>query len=200
MFTGIVRAIGQVASVQGENGARRLSIDAGRLAVERLQVGDSMAVSGVCLTVVAVAGRRFDAELSRETLARTTLGRLQAGGKVNLEPAVTAGDALGGHLVTGHVDGVAIVRQAVEAAGSVSATIEAPALLARYIAARGSVTLDGVSLTVTAVAGSAFGVELVPHTRSVTTLGSLAAGQAVNLEVDLVARYLERLLQGQGGG
>ncbi|MGH8251563.1 MAG: riboflavin synthase [Steroidobacteraceae bacterium] len=200
MFTGIVRAIGQVVQLRGEDGARRLTVDAGRLALPGAHIGDSIALSGVCLTIVALSGSRFDVELSRETLARTRLGRLEAGSKVNLEPAVTATEALGGHLVTGHVDGVAIVRQVVEGSGTLAATLEAPPELARYVASQGSVTLDGVSLTVTRVAGVAFGVELVPHTRAVTTLGSLAAGQALNLEVDLIARYLERLLEARGGG
>jgi riboflavin synthase len=195
MFTGIVRAIGLVMRAQPSAGARRLSIDAGSLATRGWRIGDSIAVSGVCLTIVAVSEGRFDAELSGETLARTTLGDLESGSKVNLEPAVTAADALGGHLMTGHVDGVAIVRQAVEASGSLRATIEAPAELARYIAAQGSVALDGVSLTVADVEGAVFGVDLVPHTRAVTTLARLAAGQALNLEVDLIARYLERLLE-----
>jgi riboflavin synthase len=198
MFTGIVKSVGRVASIRG-GGVRRIAIETGGLPTAAWRVGDSVAVSGVCLTVVALADGRFEAELTGETLARTTLGRLAPGGAVNLEPAVGAGDALGGHLVTGHVDGVATVRDCREEGGALKATIEAPAALARFIAEKGSVALDGVSLTVGRVTGAAFGVDLVPHTRAATTLGSLAAGQALNLEVDLVARYLDRLLDARGG-
>jgi len=204
MFTGIVRAIGRIAyvgshgQVGGGGDARRLSIETGGLQTAGWKTGDSVAVSGACLTVVALAPDRFDAELSGETLARTTLGRLGRGDRVNLEPALQASDALGGHLMTGHVDGVAIVREAVETAGSLRATIEAPAPLARYIARKGSVALDGVSLTVAGSAGAAFEVELVPHTRAATTLSTLVPGQELNLEIDLIARYLERLLEARG--
>jgi riboflavin synthase len=155
-------------------------------------------VSGVCLTLVAVADGRFEAELSGETMGRTTLGRLAAGDRVNLEPALGAADSLGGHLVTGHVDGVASVRDCSEEGGALRVTVEAPAALARFIAEKGSIALDGVSLTVNRVNGCEFGVDLVPHTRTVTTLGELAAGRALNLEVDLVARYLDRLLETRG--
>lgn len=198
MFTGIVRAIGLIAQVGGAIDARRLSIDAGGLRDAGWRNGDSVAVSGACLTVVAIADGRIDVELSAETLARTTLGRLGLGDRVNLEPAVKASDALGGHLVTGHVDGIAIVRRAVETAGSLRAEIEAPAGLARYLARKGSVALDGVSLTIAGIAGSAFEVDLVPHTRAVTTFATLAPGQELNLEIDLIARYLERLLEARG--
>ncbi len=198
MFTGIVTSVGQVAAVGGGADAHRLSIETGGLSTANWHVGDSVAVSGVCLTVVAIAPGRFDAELSGETRARTTLRRLAAGSAVNLEPAVAAGSALGGHLVTGHVDGVAIVRACAEEAGSLHAEIEAPAELLRFIAQKGSVTLDGVSLTVGRVAGASFTIDLIPHTLKVTTLGSIAPGQALNLEVDLLARYLDRLLEARG--
>ncbi|HEX9706051.1 MAG TPA: riboflavin synthase [Steroidobacteraceae bacterium] len=198
MFTGIVRGIGRIVDVDGEGDARRLAIETGGLATGGWQIGDSVAVAGVCLTVVTLADGRFEADLSGETLRRTTLGRLGAGKLVNLEPAVLAAGALGGHLVTGHVDGIARVGQVAESSGSLHATIEAPPALARYIAAKGSVTLDGVSLTVSDVSGVTFGVDIVPHTRAVTTLGNVAAGQPLNLEVDLIARYLERLLEARG--
>jgi riboflavin synthase len=198
MFTGIVSAVGRVVAVHAAGSARRLTIDAGAQATAGLRVGDSVAVSGVCLTLSAVDGGRFDADLSGETLARTTLGASVPGSAVNLEAALAAGAALGGHLVTGHVDGVASVRECREADGTVQATVEAPAALARFIAEKGSVTLDGVSLTVGRVAGRSFEVTLVPHTRSVTTLGDLAAGSRLNLEVDLIARYLDRLLDARG--
>lgn len=197
MFTGIVKSMGRVAAVR-EGAARRLAIDTGGLATAGWKAGDSIAVSGVCLTLVAVGDGRFEAELSGETVGRTTLGRLAAGDRVNLEPALGAADAIGGHLVTGHVDGVASVRDCSEEGGSLRATVEAPAALARFIAEKGSIALDGVSLTVNRIDGRAFGVDLVPHTRAVTTLGELAAGRLLNLEVDLVARYLDRLLESRG--
>lgn len=198
MFTGIVQLVGTVAAIGGSAGAGRLSIETGGLATAGWKIGDSVAVSGVCLTLVAIAAGRFEAELSGETLARTTLGHLVPGAAVNLEPALAASAAFGGHLVTGHVDGVATVRDFREEGKSLHATIEAPAGLARFIAEKGSVALDGVSLSVGRVASSTFGVDLVPHTRAVTTLGSLAAGQSLNLEVDLIARYLDRLLEARG--
>ena len=198
MFTGIVTAVGRVVAVHASGSARRLTIEAGAQAAAGSRIGDSVAVSGVCLTLAAVEGDRFDADLSAETLSRTTLGVLVPGSAVNLEPALAAGSALGGHLVSGHVDGVATVRGCREADGALQATVEAPAALARFIAEKGSVTLDGVSLTVGRVAGSSFEVTLVPHTRSVTTLGDLAAGRRLNLEVDLIARYLDRLLDARG--
>jgi riboflavin synthase len=199
VFTGIVAAVGTVAAATGRGDARRIAVETGALPTAGWRAGDSVAVAGACLTLVAVSEGRFEAELSGETLARTTLGRLAAGSRVNLEPAIAAGRALGGHLVTGHVDGVATAIDCREAAGALHATIEAPAALARFIAEKGSVTLDGVSLTVGRAAGARFEIDLVPHTRAVTTLGALAAGQALNLEVDLVARYLERLLEAREG-
>jgi riboflavin synthase len=195
MFTGIVAAMGTVASAGAGNGVRRLAIETGGLATAGWKAGESVAVCGVCLTLVEVGAGRFEAELSGETLARTTLGRLAPGSRVNLEPALAAGSALGGHLVTGHVDGVATVLGCREDGGALQATIEAPVALARFIAEKGSVTLDGVSLTVGRVTDARFEIHLVPHTRAATTLGALAAGDALNLEVDLVARYLERLLE-----
>ena len=198
VFTGIVKAVGRMAAIRGGVGARRIAIETGGLATSGWTIGDSVAVSGVCLTVVAIADGRFEVELSGETLARTTLGRLSQGASVNLEPALEANAVLGGHLVTGHVDGVATVIESREEDGVLHAAIDAPAGLARFIAEKGSVALDGVSLTVGRVAGSAFEIDLVPHTCAVTTLGKLAAGQALNLEVDLIARYLDRLLAARG--
>ena len=198
MFTGIVRGIGRVAHVEGGGDARRLMIETGKVATGAWQTGDSIAVAGVCLTIVKLTGTAFDADLSGETLARTTLGRLCAGDRVNLEPSLSAADVLGGHLVSGHVDGIAEVRTVEETAGSIHATIEAPSALTRFIASKGSVTLDGVSLTVSFISGATFGIDVVPHTRAVTTFHSIAAGQSLNLEVDLIARYLERLLEARG--
>jgi riboflavin synthase len=198
MFTGIVTSMGTVAAVSDGAGARRIAVETVGLSGAGWKVGDSVAVSGVCLTLVAVAPGRFEADLSGETIARTTLGGLARGSRVNLESALSSGDALGGHVVTGHVDGVATARECREEGGALRAAIEAPAALARFIAEKGSVTLDGVSLTVGEVRGQIFDVHLVPHTRAVTTLGALAPGQGLNLEVDLLARYLDRLLEARG--
>ena len=194
MFTGIVQDTGKVESLTPRGGDIRLAIRVARLDLARTAVGDSICVQGCCVTAVALNGQVFEADLSRETLALTTLGSLAVGTAVNLEPALRAGDALGGHLVSGHVDGVATVISATTDARSTRVVIEVPPELARYIARKGSVAVDGVSLTVNEVEGMRFGVNLIPHTRDVTTLGSLVPGSRVNLEIDQVARYVERLL------
>ena len=194
MFTGIVQDLGHVAGRESRGGDLHLVIAFTQLDEARVGVGDSVCVQGCCLTVTGRAGGSFSADLSRETLALTTLGTLAVGAAVNLEPSLRAGDVLGGHLVSGHVDGVARVTSVESDARSRRLTIEVPPELARYIARKGSVTLDGVSLTVNEVAGASFGVNIIPHTQAVTTLGALAAGAAVNLEVDQLARYVERLL------
>lgn len=200
MFTGIVQATGQVTAVAQRGGDLRLELDAGRLAsrieAARLAVGESIAVSGVCLTVVEYANGRFAADVSRETLALTTLGRLRSGDAVNLEAALRAGDPLGGHLVSGHVDGIAEVAGVTGDARSLRVAIEAPDELARFIAAKGSVALDGVSLTVNEAQGRRFGVNLIPHTVEHTTFSGVAAGRQLNLEIDVLARYVQRALQG----
>ena len=198
MFTGIVQDVGSVVALEPQGEDRRIVIAVERLDLGRVAVGDSISVQGCCVTAVALEGQRFSADLSRETLAVTTLGQLQPGARVNLEPALRAGDALGGHLVSGHVDGVARVLARASDARSLRLTIEAPAELARYLARKGSVAIDGVSLTVNEIEGARFGVNLIPHTQAATTLGALAAGATVNLEVDPIARYLERLLLDSG--
>jgi riboflavin synthase len=196
MFTGIIQAVGAVAAREMRGGDLRLTIDAGDLAqrieARRFAVGESIAVSGVCLTVVSFDGRQFAADVSQETLRLTTLGALEQGAPVNLEAALRAGDPLGGHLLSGHVDGLATVIALQSEARSLRVDIEVPAGLERYVAAKGSVALDGVSLTVNAVEGRVFGVNLIPHTVEVTTFGHLAVGQRLNLEVDMLARYVER--------
>ncbi len=199
MFTGIVQAVGEVRALErrGDGARARIATPAGFL--EGVAVGDSVAVSGVCLTAVAVAPGAFEADLSGETLARSTLGALAPGARVNLEKALTPSTPLGGHLVTGHVDGVATVTAREAAGGAVRMAFAIPRALARYVARKGSVCVDGVSLTVNAVTEEGFEVALVPHTLAVTTLGALRPGARVNLEVDIVARYLERLLEGRGG-
>lgn len=199
MFTGIVRSIGRVRDVATAGAALELEIDADGLAQGMPGEGGSIAVAGVCLTVIRVHAGQFAAHVSAETIACTTLGALRAGDPVNLEPALTAGDPLGGHWVTGHVDSVARIAEIVETSGSAVLTIEAPAACARYLAPKGSVTLDGVSLTVNAVEGRRFTVNLVPHTRRATTLGAARPGQTVNLEADILARYVARLLESGSG-
>ncbi len=197
MFTGIVEAVGKVVSLEARGGDRRILVDGGELAVADAQIGESIAINGVCLTVVALDGQVFAADVSLETLACTTLGALATGARVNLERALLPTTRLGGHLVSGHVDGVGEVRRIAEAARSWEIVIEAPAALARYIAAKGSVCVDGVSLTVNAVDGAAFSVNIIPHTWEQTIIGEWRAGSRVNIEVDVIARYLERLLAGQ---
>lgn len=194
MFTGIVQDIGRIATCTARGGDLHLQIAADRLALSNTSVGDSVCVQGVCLTVTAVGPGAFEADVSRETLAVTTLAELEPGSPVNLELALRVGDALGGHLVSGHVDGVGEVTGLSEDARSLRVTIAAPAALRRYLPRKGSVTVDGVSLTVNEATDTGFGVNLIPHTRAVTTLGRLAIGSQVNLEIDQVARYVERLL------
>lgn len=194
MFTGIVQDVGELRSLEPLGGDLRLTVAVQRLPLQRCELGDSIAVSGVCLTVTAFGSDWFAADVSRETLSLTTLGRLKAGSRVNLEPALRAGDALGGHLVSGHVDGIGTVESLQPDARSLRVRVAVPADLARYLARKGSVAVDGVSLTVNDVRGASFGVNLVPHTQTVTTFDALTPGLAVNIEVDQVARYVERLL------
>ena len=194
MFTGIVQAIGQISALHPRQGDIELEIAPGSLNVHGAKVGDSIAVNGVCLTIARLAGSGFTADVSRETLACTTLGDARPGQAVNLELALRAGEPLGGHLVAGHVDGVGRLVSRREDGRSSRLEFEIPAALSRYVAAKGSICIDGVSLTVNDVEGARFGVNLIPHTLSVTTLGALQAGGQVNVEVDLLARYIERLL------
>ena len=195
MFTGIVQDIGTVQALEARGGDVRLVIAAPHLDLARVRVGDSLCVSGCCLTATEVQPPTFAADLSRETLALTTLGELVPGAAVNLEPALRAGEPLGGHLLSGHVDGVGEVLSRDADARSLRLTLGAPAPLERFLAAKGSVAVDGVSLTINAVQPGSFAVNIIPHTQAVTTLGSLAVGARVNLEIDQVARYLARLLE-----
>lgn len=193
MFTGIVQAVGRIAARETRGSDARLVIDAGSLDLGDVALGDSIAVAGVCLTAIAIVGARWTADVSAETLALTTLGALAVGDGVNLEKALRLADRLGGHLVSGHVDGVGHVVAVEDDGGSQRWTFRAPASLARYIAVKGSICVDGTSLTVNNVEGDTFGVTLIPHTLAATTFGARMPGDAINLEVDLVARYLERL-------
>ncbi len=194
MFTGIIQDVGRLQATRAKDGDLELVVAVARLPLGAAQVGDSIAVNGVCLTATRIGSGEFAADVSRETLAVTTLSSLTPGARVNLEPALRAGDALGGHLVSGHVDGIAEVLSLAPDARSVRVAIRVPAPLARYLARKGSVAVDGVSLTVNRVDGEVFEVNLVPHTLAVTTLGDWSPGRRVNLEVDQVARYVERLM------
>lgn len=197
MFTGIIEAVGQLAAIENKGADRRLTIATGKLDLTDVKLGDSIAVNGVCLTAVQLPGHGFVADVSAESLARTTLGALQVGAAVNLERALTPTTRLGGHLVSGHVDGVGEVVTVVPDGRSLRVSIAAPAPLARYIAEKGSICVDGISLTVNAVQGARFELNIVPHTAQETTIGQYRAGTRVNLEVDIIARYLERLLLGE---
>jgi riboflavin synthase len=193
MFTGIVQAIGTISALQPRQGDLELEIATGGLELAGSKVGDSVAVSGVCLTIARLTKNGFAADVSRETLACTTLDEAVIGHAVNLELALRAGEPLGGHLVAGHVDGVGRLLGRREDARSWRFEFAIPDALARYVAPKGSICLDGVSLTVNEVDGARFGVNVIPHTLTVTTLGALQTGGRVNVEVDLLARYLERL-------
>lgn len=196
MFTGIIQAIGKVTGIKDQDGDIRLGINTGKLGLSDMELGDSIAVNGVCLTAVELPGSGFVADVSRETLSLTSLGNLGSGSQVNLEKALTLATRLGGHLVSGHVDGLGRVVSREEDARSVGFVIEAPKELARYIAHKGSITVDGTSLTVNRVDGAHFELNIVPHTLQETIMASYQVGSRVNLEVDLIARYLERLLLG----
>ena len=193
MFTGIVQAVGRIAALEQRGADARVVIDASSLDLGDVALGDSIAVGGVCLTAVALDGATFAADVSVETLARTTLGALVVGDRVNLEKSLRLADRLGGHLVSGHVDGVGRVAHIEDNGASQRWTFDVPAPLMRYIAVKGSICIDGTSLTVNTVKGDTFGVTLIPHTLDVTTFSARKAGDAINLEVDLVARYVERL-------
>ena len=200
MFTGLIEGVGTLAAREhvgrsGRGGDARLRIGVGTLPFDNVQLGESISVNGTCLTVVAFDETGFEADASNETLALTTLGALPVGRALNLERAMRPGDRLGGHLVSGHVDGVGTVRATRDDARAQRWSFAAPAPLRRYIATKGSICVDGVSLTVNAVDGEGFEVALVPHTLAHTAFGATSVGDDVNLEVDLVARYVERLLQ-----
>ncbi|NGX16921.1 riboflavin synthase [Wenzhouxiangella sp. XN24] len=199
MFTGIIEAVGRVSALEPRGGDLRLSIDCGALDLAATAIGDSIAVNGCCLTAVEVSGSTFSADVSRESLSLTTLGALERGSPVNLERALTLSKPLGGHLVTGHVDGIGRIESRVDDGRSVRFVCRVPDELARYLARKGSICIDGVSLTVNGVEGSTFSVNIVPHTLEATGFGGYRSGSRVNLEVDIVARYLERLVGEPGG-
>lgn len=194
MFTGIIQAKGQIERIEPRSGDWRLTVNVGSLDMADVQVGDSIATNGVCLTAIELTAHSFVADVSAETLKVTTLGDFKVGTAVNLEKALRLQDRLGGHLVSGHVDGVGVVKSISQDARSWRYELEAPLDICRYIAQKGSICINGISLTVNEVEGTRFGVNIVPHTRSETTIADFVVGTKVNLEVDLLARYLERLL------
>lgn len=203
MFSGIVKGIGTVLAVDERGGDRRVTIGIAETLIRPPTLGASIAVNGVCLTATAVGSDRFEADVSRETLAVTTLGLLEPGARVNLEPSLALGDPLDGHLVSGHVDGIGRIAAIEPAARSLVVAVELPPGLARYVARKGSIAVDGVSLTVNDVAGERFSVNIVPHTRDATIIGGYRPGTPVNIEVDMLARYVERMLgavPGASGG
>lgn len=196
MFTGIILAIGKIAFIEtGSQGDCRLKIDTGTLALDNCALGDSVAVNGVCLTAVELGKHHFIADVSNETLACTTLAHLKVGDPVNLELALTPSTRMGGHIVSGHVDGIGKIVDKKSDARSVRFTVQAPEPLAKYIAEKGSICINGISLTVNEVNGNLFGVNIVPHTLAKTTLHNATPGMPVNLEVDILARYMDRLLR-----
>jgi len=200
MFTGLVEAVGSLRAREFRGGDQRLTISATALDRADVRLGDSIATNGVCLTVVEITGDGFVADVSQETLAHSTLATLSVGSALNLEKALLATSRLGGHIVSGHVDGVGTVLKISRDARSLRFSIEAPAMLAKYIAHKGSITIDGVSLTVNAVNGNVFELNIVPHTAQQTIIAGYHEGARVNLEVDVIARYLERLLMGESNG
>jgi riboflavin synthase len=196
MFTGIIQAVGEVAAMQPAGGDLRLRIQTGKLDLADVALGDSICTNGVCLTVIELPGDGYWADVSVETLDFTTLGDLEPGSKVNLEKALTPASRLGGHIVSGHVDGVGEVVSLQEDARSIRFVMRAPDELAKYIAHKGSICVDGTSLTVNAVNGAEFDLNIIPQTMAETVFGEYQPGSRVNLEVDVIARYLERLVQG----
>ncbi len=196
MFTGIILAVGKITQIEKKAGDVRLSIDTGELSLADANLGDSIAVNGICLTAVALSEHGFVADVSNETLSRTNLKQATSGTVVNLELALTPQTRMGGHIVSGHVDGLAILLEKKPDGRSIQFKFKAPNQLAKYIAEKGSICVNGISLTVNTVEGAVFNVNIVPHTLTETSLGFASVGDKVNLEVDLLARYMERLMKG----
>ena len=197
MFTGIIEAVGTLVHNQEVGGDRRLTINTGQLDLTDVKLGDSIATNGVCLTVVELPGDGFVADVSQESLAHTRIAELKPGERLNLEKAMRPMDRLGGHIVTGHVDGLGVVRKKEQVARSIVYVIEAPKHLSHYLAAKGSITVDGVSLTVNKSDGAQFWLNIVPHTAEQTLIHQYQEGDQVHLEVDILARYIERMMQTQ---
>lgn len=194
MFTGIIEAVGKIKLLASQGQAFKLNINVGKLDMSDVKLGDSIAVNGTCLTVTAFDGSSFSADVSSETVQRTKLAQLSIGSPVNLEKACTPQTRLGGHIVSGHVDGVAEIASVNKQANSTDYWVTAPENLAKYIAEKGSITVDGISLTVNEISGNKFRLTIIPHTTSETTINEWNSGSLVNIEVDMLARYLERLM------
>jgi riboflavin synthase len=197
MFTGIILAVGKITKIEQKAGDVRLAIDTGKLSLADANIGDSIAVNGICLTAVSLSEYGFVADVSNETLARTNLKQATTGTPVNLELALTPQTRMGGHIVSGHVDGLAVLAAKKQDGRSIRLKFKAPDSLAKYIAEKGSICINGISLTINTVEGAVFSVNVVPHTLRETTLGTLEIGDKINLEVDLLARYMERLMKGE---
>ena len=195
MFTGLIQEVGKIEKIEPRQGGIRLGISA---RLDPIRVGDSVSVSGVCLTVVSHSGNGFVVEVSPETLKTTTLSDARAGEPVNLEAALRVGDSLGGHLVSGHVDGTGVLSEIVPEGNAWRYRFRAPANVSRYIVEKGSITVDGISLTVAEIRGEEFGVSVIPHTAQITTLGKKKAGDRVNLEADMIAKYVEKFVRPDG--
>lgn len=200
MFTGIIKSKGEIVSLAPKGGDIRMSVRSRDLPFGDYEIGESIAVNGVCLTAVTLRADGFDTDVSNETLAVTALGKLGPGSDVNLEPSLSLGDRLGGHLVSGHVDCVGRVTRITRDARSLQLAIDIPGEYARYVARKGSVCVDGVSLTINQVTGNAFEVNIIPHTATATIIGDYEVGTVVNIEVDMLARYVERLLTREDSG
>ena len=194
MFSGIIETVGSIVAIEDHAGDKRFTFDAGRMDLSGLKTGESIAVSGVCLTVVSHSNNNFSADVSTETLSCTTFGNFKTESRVNLERALSFADRLHGHMVSGHIDSVVTVRERTSEARSEKFVLECPAELMKYISKKGSVCLDGVSLTVNEKLNGAFTVNIIPHTLQETTLGNYKTGSKLNLEVDIIARYLESLI------
>lgn len=193
MFTGIIEELGTVKSIHSQSGGMRLSIS-GKIVLDGMKIGDSISVNGACLTVVEISNTLFSADVSRESLDKSNLGKLRVGDKVNLERPMRLADRLGGHLVAGHVDAVGVIRGIVKKGDASVFTFEAPPEVLRYLVYKGSVAIDGISLTVNEIQGKRFSVTIIPHTLQMTTLGFKKIGDLVNLEVDLIGKYVEKFL------
>jgi riboflavin synthase len=194
MFTGIIKSKGHIQAIEHVGDDVRLHANVADLPMREVHIGDSISVNGACLTVIELTEQGFWADVSNETLDCTTLGTLEPGSSINLEPSITPSTAMGGHMVSGHVDGKGRVLERYDDGRSTRFVFEVPRELSRYIASKGSICVDGISLTVNGVSPDTFAVNIIPHTLDVTTMGVLAPGEAVNLEVDVIARYLERLI------
>jgi riboflavin synthase len=195
MFTGIIEGLGTIASIRSSGLGKRLAIEAG-FPLDQTKVGDSISVSGACLTVVQIAGRRFEVDVSPETLQKTTFGHARVGERVNLERAMRLSDRIDGHLVSGHIDGTGIVQRREWVGHWIMVAIDVPRILTRYMIVKGSVAVDGISLTINSHAPSGFSVSIIPHTAELTTLGFKRTGDAVNIETDMIGKYVERFVRG----